>query len=768
MAPVGIRRGRAATAALAALLALAAAGCGREPAEPEPAPGPPLADREIGAAIQKIGEAVDRVPLPPIGMPQAPGVLRLNDRLADAEVVSEWQPDGREGEILASFGPLSTRAPGPGVEVAIATARRSRVKWLVLSGFEVPAERVGQIAFEAAFQGATRFLLSWDRLNFLEIGVREGADGAGYTVQTDGLNEFEGVLTRIRLGVVLDPEAAQTPEIDLASLELRARTAIHPLAAGVERVRLGDVLRTATYLRGGTRVEYRGLPLPPGARLSFGAAVLQQPLDLRVLLRRAGGEVALVEQTVADASGWRSGNHALEAEGTVDLVLEAVGPAERVLYLADPTIYAPHESPPRVFLYLVDTLGARHMSLHGYPRRTTPFLERLAAEGACFDNAFANSAWTPESAPSLLTSLHAPTHGVVEDFSRLAPELVTLAEAFSAAGWATASFSTNGNAGPARALDQGFDSFFDHIARASERGELRTVPVASVLPWLREHRDRPTLVYVHTAEPHDPYEPPPPWDTLFDPEYAGPADGSWRPNAGAFRRGRIDPRDLEHLVALYDGEVAFADRMIEAFFGLLDDRGYLENALFAVTADHGEAFGEKGIFGHGVHLYPEVVRVPLLFWGPGTVRPGRHAQNVQLLDVMPTLLDLAGIGLEAPLQGASLAGLLRGGRAPDLDDRPILLAQHAKPSPRLALVEGRWKLQLDTTLSFAPYVALYDLLEDPDEENDLASRHPGRARDMLRRLVLTYAGLPRYDVGLSTPYQIDQQQIDRLKALGYL
>jgi arylsulfatase A-like enzyme len=272
-------------------------------------------------------------------------------------------------------------------------------------------------------------------------------------------------------------------------------------------------------------------------------------------------------------------------------------------------------------------------------------------------------------------------------------------------------------------------------------------------------------VYVHTAEPHHPYGAPEPFTTMFDPGYAGPVDALWKP------RGEVDPRDLAHAVARYDGEVAYADHRLGELVDRMREAGLLAGALLVVTADHGEAFGEHGFYGHGGELHPELLRVPLVLWGPDHLRragsePGRRVtDDVQLLDVMPTLVELFGLSAGMPMQGRSLVPFLAG-REPS--ERSILSMVCASEPPRLALVRGRWKLDFDAADPGRPRFALFDLETDAEGNADLLAAEPEVARAMIAEMARAHAAAPPYDAGVSATYEISSEQLDGLRELGYL
>jgi arylsulfatase A-like enzyme len=747
-------------------------GCSSEPGSQVTAGvgGEPLSESETAKAIELLTRPAEPVPLPASTVRNlTPDVHRLTEHFQQAQLESEWTlPD--EDPLLVSIGPISSATIHPTVKLQTQQHRGIRLRGIEVGGFSVPAQEVGQILIRAEFEESDYFILRWPGFGGVEIRIAEGGGVQEYSISTDGLAKWQGSIEKISLLVPV-PEGTDTATFRIELLGMVNRRASFHRSADALRVRIGRVVRDAIYLHGSTRLSFPDLSPVAGSRLSLGAAILAGPLRLKATLEGDFGTVELIDTEIDANDTWTDLNVAIPKEVTAPfrLILEALGASGEILFVSNPTIYKPERSPPRVIFYLIDTLGANHTSLYGYSRPTSPHLEKLASEGTWFENAFANAAYTPESVPSMMTSMHVRSHGVTKVFQQLSPEFLTVQEAFSAAGYATVAFSTNGNAGPARGTDIGFDSFYDHLEFDSPTEALRTVPINQVISWMMEHQDRPVFVYIHTAEPHSPYAPPPPFNSLFDPEYNGSLGRSPLPQGLAITREfNYEPRELEHLVALYDGEVAFADQMLETFQLLLQERGLLEKALFLVTADHGEEFMEHNRLGHGGDVVSQLLRVPLILWGSDYVASGsKITHNVQLLDVMPTLLEIFGIEVDAPLQGDSLVPLMAGDgrRSAAFEDRPIFAATHMSEPPKFSLTRESWKLNVYPRQS---QLSLFDLASDPGEQVNLARRYPGTVRRMLRSLLELHGQLPAYEGQGATRHEISQEQIDRLRALGYL
>ena len=453
----------------------------------------------------------------------------------------------------------------------------------------------------------------------------------------------------------------------------------------------------------------------------------------------------------------------------------------------------PRAPRPDVLLITVDTLRADRLGCYGYVRPTSPHIDRLAAEGALFEHAFTTLPRTTQSVASIVTGRYPKSHGARGLFSSLSPANLTLAEILKEAGYDTAAFVSNLFLQPGQGFEQGFDRY-DNPPERWDGDSAREI-TASALKWLKSRaHDRPFFLWVHYLDPHWTYRPSPPFDRLFDPGFSGPFTLYDDLDAGRLTKGqvifenRLPPRQVEHVAALYDGEIA----QVDAALGPLLDfvaRPEAPPTLVVFTSDHGESLGEHGYyFAHGEYLYQETLRVPLLFGFPGRIAPGMRidalAENV---DVAPTIVSLLGIDR---LQG--------------VDGRPLLVAKRtagtggrgeygAAPGRRMVFAEsdyqlihpenrrfyipgpgGKWSSAFDGRYKLihvprpgGDILEFYDLRDDPAETRSLDGR---RADSEVRRRLL--GELERFvDYGTGSPAptrDIDPEQRQRLKSLGYV
>jgi arylsulfatase A-like enzyme len=356
----------------------------------------------------------------------------------------------------------------------------------------------------------------------------------------------------------------------------------------------------------------------------------------------------------------------------------------------------------------------------------------------------------------MLTSVDPSVHGGVDmrtGFNRRVPTLPGL---LRAAGFATQAVTSHLYVSPIYGLDDGFDHLDFHQDR-------KATDVANrALDLLDRFGDRPFFLFLHFYDPHWHYQPPPATLSLFARPYAGPITGLWQ-DLRDRTRANTSPADLDHLLALYDGEIRYTDDEIGRVLDHLEARGLDRGTLVVVTSDHGEEFLDHGSWEHQKTLYEEVVRVPLVVAGPG-VAARREPAQTSLLDVAPTVLAWAGLPLPPEWQGASL---LR----PAPQRETYGETDHTLDGSRKIFLRagaGRWKtiLSLAKDGSRLRHEEWYDLAADPGETRSQPPRDAsaeavrGRALDRWRRGRGRGAGAPAVHL---TPEQKEQ-----LRALGYI
>jgi arylsulfatase A-like enzyme len=314
---------------------------------------------------------------------------------------------------------------------------------------------------------------------------------------------------------------------------------------------------------------------------------------------------------------------------------------------------------PSVLLVSIDTLRADHLGLYGYERETSPFLDRLGAESLVFEHAFTPAAWTLVAHMTMLTGLNPRQHGVAKAELALSGEAPLLAERLQAAGYQTLGFYRPGWIHPRHGFARGFEVFRAHAtldeaeAHLFEELEQRSPahPTFTFLHLFDVHNDP------SGQEPPAPFSAPAPYQDVFLPGARARLAGE--NYLTLKKKPRLDADEREALVSLYDDGIRHVDAGLERIFARLEAGGWLANTLVIVTSDHGESLAQRGkLTGHG-GPYQEGVHVPLIVRLPERARAGtRIAESVHLIDVVQTVLDGTGLGVDPLLPGLSLLGAL--------------------------------------------------------------------------------------------------------------
>jgi len=390
---------------------------------------------------------------------------------------------------------------------------------------------------------------------------------------------------------------------------------------------------------------------------------------------------------------------------------------------------------PNVVLISIDMLRPDHLNCYGYPRDTSPAIDQLADEGVLFENVISSASWTLPAHCAMLTGLTDSVHGCMNTENKLDPSRITLAERLRDAGYSTFGFFSGPYLHPVFGLDQGFDEYVDctsyptvsrDAALAAGRVESDAINRRSheditsprvlhaVLRRLNDQTRRPFFFFIHLWDVHFDFLPPPPYDRMFDPDYEGPITGrdffyDWNINA------KMKRRDLEHLLALYDGEIRWTDEHVRQILERIDELGLRENTIVVLTADHGTEFFEHGDKGHRKTLFDEVIRVPLIVRYPARFPAGRRfADQTRIIDILPTITDLVGMGTPSNVMGQSLVPLVEGGR---LEQDNLALSRLNSVGRRLTSFRRPERKTIHEKLRDG--YLIYDLTSDPDEKHPL-------------------------------------------------
>jgi arylsulfatase A-like enzyme/Flp pilus assembly protein TadD len=410
-------------------------------------------------------------------------------------------------------------------------------------------------------------------------------------------------------------------------------------------------------------------------------------------------------------------------------------PAVVALLFACGPARAAAPSRPNLLLVTVDTLRPDRLGCYGSRSVKTPAIDRLAASGALFERAFAHTPLTLPSHTSILLGTTPLQHGVHDNGNFKVPEgLPTLATFLKGQGYATGAFIGAFPLDARFGLDRGFDVYdegygsgtgldFKFVERRAE------AVVGAALAWL-DGRAGPWFVWVHVFDPHQPYEPPPPYAARY----------------------KDDP---------YGGEVAYVDASLARLFAYLDDSRQAGSTVVVLTGDHGQSLGEHGETTHGYFAYNSTLWIPLIVAGPG-VKPGRIEASVCHVDIFPTACDLLGLARPSYLQGLSLLPALRGRDLAALAARPIyfesLYAYYRRGwAPLRGFIEGPRKF-IDL-----PIPEVYDLAADFGEAKNLAG--PDVAKDRARLAALVKAGSGAESAARP---ELGAAAREKLQSLGYV
>jgi arylsulfatase A-like enzyme len=440
-----------------------------------------------------------------------------------------------------------------------------------------------------------------------------------------------------------------------------------------------------------------------------------------------------------------------------------------LLLLLGCTSAQPDHDAPSVLLITVDTLRADYLGAYGFSSDTSPHLDALADESVLFERAIAASSRTAPAHASIMTSHWVREHsiGYRNGSTRLADEETTLAAIFRDAGYETAAFVGNVMLQRRVGLDNGFDHYDDELS-ASEanrpdvferRAEATT---ERALAWLSAPRSGPFFLWVHYNDPHGPYIPPPPFDERF--RFAD-APGEEPLPVLYVQRGWFGIPAYQAVPGLrrpgeyrsrYAGEIRYFDEWLGHLLEAAERGSVSRDLVVLLTADHGESLGEEDFFfSHGHATTPDLSRVPFLLRAPG-LPPGRREELVHHVDILPTLLDLAGLPIPAEARGIALGPALRGETA--FPERTVFCDVGAEV--------GAYRRDLFLRARLGP--SLGDTRTGTWKSyrwSTDGSVTAADAADALRSHIEEYA---RNEIPMKRAARLSEVEAERLRALGYL
>ena len=402
-------------------------------------------------------------------------------------------------------------------------------------------------------------------------------------------------------------------------------------------------------------------------------------------------------------------------------------------------------SSPNVILITLDTLRADHLSTYGYNRQTSPNLDQFAAEGVKFDQAYSTAPWTLPSHATIMTGLYtSQTQAEATTGGRLDEKFQTLAEGFSSQGYETSAVIANEFAcTEGLGFGQGFDYFNglfwnipDSIRMTSfgkalfwkiklspvlepyQLGRKKASDVNAIfLRWLNHRSNRPFFAWLNYFDPHDPYFAPPPFDKLYGSIPASGQAGSFGDIGASDWGGTLSPEETQWQMDHYDAAITYMDAELGKLFAGLRQEGLYDNTIIVITSDHGEAFGEHGLYGHANSLYQEEIKVPLFIRYPKSIPAGEQVKDiVSLRDLAATITDLAGLNLPEPFPGVTLFADNQDMAVAELYQNPYQPSSHPVAHSDLSsITTAQWQ-----AIFMANKTELY-ASGDTRQQNDLAA-----------------------------------------------
>ncbi len=650
----------------------------------------------------------------------------------------------------------------------------------------------------------------------------------------------------IRLGRIyhlfLQPTDAKDATFAIESIRfVTRREHLASIQSGPSWQGLGDVFRQSIVLRAGQSARF-DVDLPPRAWLDLAiGAIVPDPVRFEITVTPKGGApVTALKRTVTTPERWEDSPVDLaEWSGrrvTIDLAVRSdspqalgcfgtaivrshgavsngtpvsssssasVSPARKSERVASAST-APR--PQGVVLMICDTLRRDHLDAWSYGRPTAPTIAKLASEGARCKDAVSQATWTKVSVPAILSSLYPQTHGIVGPEHRLPNGATTVSEVFQDAGYATFSTSSVAFSGKASNLQQGVDVLHERASvgelQHSSSKTARTF-VDRTLAFIESHKDVPFFVVLHVFDPHSPFEPYAPYSEIWSTPESNKAHEKnverLRKHFEETKQHAMDdlPRstDLEKLgidkqeflkpeYDMYDESIRAMDAEVARMFERLEGLGLRDKTLFAFVADHGEEFLEHGRHFHGQTSYGELTDVPMMFWGPAWVKPGVVVEpTVQTIDLVPTLLDLAGLAVPASAQGWSLAPLVaKNGEWGPYKSRAafsqaLLGGWDKKPEPdsveSFSIIKNGFHLVHNGLRPEGyPEFELFDHVNDPLNAKNLAAEMPERVQQLSTELELwkKWAIASRASIGSADgkAEAMTPQEMNELQQLGYV
>ena len=525
--------------------------------------------------------------------------------------------------------------------------------------------------------------------------------------------------------------------------------------------------------------HYRTRPMriPAGASLQVGIgisplAVEAAPLRMKLQVENAAGKHLLLDRKLspADDSVWHDHELNLDAfagdEVTFHFISQVITDGDPTRFSAPlwgaPIVVAPGEAsgPPNIIVISLDTLRSDYVGAEKQGRRLTPELDRFRQTGAIFENAMTTYPSTTGSHMSLFTGVYPATHQTIHARKTLPRAIPTMAETLAGHGYATAAVTENAMLNAGSGFLRGFDSYQEQKGDDvwDTEGAIEKT-FSDALLWLETHPNERFFLFIHTYQVHFPYTPP-------------DRHNHFRKNL----KGKLPEEKLARQAVWsesgYAGEVIYMDTEVGSLLRSLDQRINLDNTIVVITADHGEEFAEHGSIGHAETLHSEVLNIPMSIHYPGKIPAQTQVTApASLVDILPTVLDFAGLPAHPGTQGVSLRPLIDG--QPLSEPRAIYAQNFGKNGQEWAV------RTLDRKFIFTGNKKIpreaYDLAADPQENNplemtdDIANEGMDLIRDYKSLVVEAMTRRMQRQAEVKAPEKpLDQSVVNKLRALGYM
>ncbi len=485
----------------------------------------------------------------------------------------------------------------------------------------------------------------------------------------------------------------------------------------------------------------------------------------RLRLGPSGGTLVALLVAALSAVGFLSGGALARKGGALRASVERTGSAA-----ASASAVAVRR--PNIVLISIDSLRADHLGCYGWKHDTSPSIDLLASRGVRFARAWATTSWTLPSHVSMLTGRSLLGHGVLESGDAIPPSVPLLAEQLKSLGYRTAAFVSAPYLSSAYGFSRGFDLYDDRTVsfdshQDSHQGTTSPALNRAVEKWLRSRgpsREAPFFLFVHYWDVHYDYTPPAPFDRMFDPDYRGSVTAEDFVRNPLINR-KMPKRDLEHVLALYDGEIRFTDKYVGRLLALLEELQLDSDTMVILTADHGDEFFEHGNKSHQRTLYEEVLHVPLIVSWPGVIEGGRVFDvPVSTLDIVPTVLGVVGLAPAPGTEGRDLFG------SSGEEERILGAELYRKSSLNLQVALRLGPYKLIQSLNY-PRLEVFDLASDPVEQRrESGAKAQQKLTLALERWLDQHWNEAVYRdarAGKQTA-RVSTEHIEALRALGYL